>query len=230
MAADRFASLSADELQALLEDRDSSNTKNVILAAKRILMEYCDVKNIVVEELLTKPKEEICCFLINFYAEIRKKDGNLYSRSSMISIRFGLQRYFQSQLKFDIINDSEFKLPNEMSKAVMVQLKKSGKANVQHKDAISKTDMQKLYSSDTLSTLTAQGLQYKVFMDIMYFTCRRGRENLRQMKKTDFVLKQDAQGRRFYQNKAQYETKNHREEDLGDDDNESARIYENTGT
>jgi hypothetical protein len=28
MAADKLASLSADELQALLEDRDSSNTKN----------------------------------------------------------------------------------------------------------------------------------------------------------------------------------------------------------
>jgi hypothetical protein len=39
MTADRFASLSADELQALLEDRDSSNTKNEIGAVKRILLE-----------------------------------------------------------------------------------------------------------------------------------------------------------------------------------------------
>lgn len=52
----------------------------------------------------------------------------------------------------------------------------------------------------------------------MYFTGRHGRENLREMKKGDFVLKQDARGRRFYQKKAQYETKNHRGEDIGNDE------------
>jgi hypothetical protein len=49
MAADKLASLSADELQALLEDRDSSNTKNEIGAVKRILLEYCSVKHRYVE-------------------------------------------------------------------------------------------------------------------------------------------------------------------------------------
>ena len=38
------------------------------------------------------------------------------------------------------------------------------------------------------------------------------------MKKGDFVLKQDAGGRRFYQKKAQYETKNHRVQDIGKDE------------
>ena len=69
MAADRFASLSDEELQALFEDRDSSNTKNVIGAAKIILLEYYGVKHIDVDEMLTKLKKEICCFLITFYAE-----------------------------------------------------------------------------------------------------------------------------------------------------------------
>ena len=46
MAADRFASLSDEELQALFEDRDSSDTKNVIGAAKIILLEYYGVKHI----------------------------------------------------------------------------------------------------------------------------------------------------------------------------------------
>ena len=62
-----------------------------------------------------------------------------------ISSNFFLKRYFQWPIKFDIINDSEFQFSNEMFKAVMVQLKTSGKANIQNKDA----DMPKLYSSDT---------------------------------------------------------------------------------
>lgn len=46
------------------------------------------------------------------------------------------------------------------------------------------------------------------------------------MKKTDFVLRTDGQGRRYYLNVAQYETKNHRGNDINDYDASSARIYE----
>ncbi|XP_061186627.1 uncharacterized protein LOC133194735 isoform X2 [Saccostrea echinata] len=49
------------------------------------------------------------------------------------------------------------------------------------------------------------------------------------MKKTDFVLRTDGQGRRYYLNVAQYETKNHRGSDMNDYDASSARIYEIPG-
>lgn len=49
------------------------------------------------------------------------------------------------------------------------------------------------------------------------------------MKKTDFVLRRDGQGRRYYLNVAQYETKNHRGSDVNDYDAPSARIYEIPG-
>ena len=67
--------------------------------------------------------------------------------------------------------------------------------------------MKKLYTSKTLDINTSQGLQNKVFIDIMFYTCRRGRENLRKMSKADFQLKHDIQGRRYYQDVAKYETK-----------------------
>ena len=90
---------------------------------------------------------------------------------------------------------------------VMTLLKQSGKANVQHKDVITEADMEKLYTSKTLDIATAQGLQYIVFIDIMFYTCRGCRENLRKMSKADFQLKHDIQGRRYYQDVAKYETK-----------------------
>jgi hypothetical protein len=67
--------------------------------------------------------------------------------------------------------------------------------------------MKKLYTSKTLDINTSQGLQNKVFIDIMFYTCRRGRENLRKMSKADFQLKHDIQGHRYYQDVAKYETK-----------------------
>ena len=118
-----------------------------------------------------------------------------------------MQRHIQSLRKFDIINNVAFKLSNEMFKSVMTLLKQSGKANFQQKDVITEADMEKLYTSKTLDITTAQGLQYIVFIDIMFYTCRGGRENLRKMSKADFQLKHDIQGRRYYQDVAKYETK-----------------------
>jgi hypothetical protein len=146
----------------------------------------------------------------------------------MISIRFGLQRFFQ-KIKYDIINEPDFRLSNEMFKAVLTNIKRTGKGTTQHKEVISDADMATLYSSGVLNSNSPQGLQYKVFLDVMFYTCRRGRENLRSMKKTDFVLRTDGHGRRYYLNIAQYETKNHRGSDVNDYDATSARIYEIPG-
>ena len=48
------------------------------------------------------------------------------------------------------------------------------------------------------------------------------------MKVTDFVLKFDGQGRRYFQNVAEYETKK-RESKTNDKDVQSARVYEISG-
>lgn len=111
----------------------------------------------------------------------------------------------------------------------MTQIKRSGKGTVQHKEVISDADIAKLYSSDAVSVDNPQRLQSKVFLDVKLYTCRRGRENLRNMKKSDFIVKTDAQGSCFYANVAKYETKNHRGSDVADDDMSFGRIYEMPG-
>lgn len=64
----------------------------------------------------------------------------------MISTKFGLQRFFQ-KIKYDIINDPDFRLSNEMFKPVLTNIKRTGKDITQHKDVISDADMATLYSS-----------------------------------------------------------------------------------
>lgn len=111
----------------------------------------------------------------------------------------------------------------------MTQIKRSGKGTVQHKEVISDADIAKLDSSDAVSVDNPQRLKSKVFLDVKLYTCRRGRENLRNMKKSDFIVKTDARGRCFYANVAKYETKNHRGSDVADDDMSFGRIYEMPG-
>lgn len=169
----RFAEYSVEELSNILENRDSTNTKNVIKAAEIVLKQYCDAKDKEFQELAEMPVYELDIFLQRFYAEIRQKNGKKYSRSSMISIRFGLQRLLRKLRNVDITNDAEFKTSKEMFQAVLIDLKRCGKGDTKHKDVISEADLQKLYKSDTFSLDRPKTLQNKVFFD-MYYTCRRG--------------------------------------------------------
>ena len=51
----------------------------------------------------------------------------------------------------------------------------------------------------------------------MLFFCRRGRQNLRQLKKDDLEIQTDAKGRRFVVKTTDELTKNHRENDEAED-------------
>jgi hypothetical protein len=65
------------------------------------------------------------------------------------------------------------------------------------KPAIADEDITNLYESGVFNTETPATLQNKVFFEIMFYFCRRGRQNLRELKKDDFDLKVNAQGQRY---------------------------------
>ena len=187
----RFADVSDNELNKLLEDRHSINTKHSTTLAWRVFEAYTQAKNINLD-LLSIEKSELCEILRKFYVEIRKSDGTMYTKSSFRTIRGGLQRkIYESRKDIDIINSPEFVIANEVFAAQCVYLKQIGLAKVQHKLPISQEDVWKLYDSPALSIDSPSTLQQKVFFDMLLFLCRRGNENLRNLKKTDFQLRQD---------------------------------------
>ena len=67
-----------------------------------------------------------------------------------------------------------------------VDLKRQGLAKVEHKPPICEEDLKKLYESTAFGLDDPEKLQNKVFFEVMLYFCRRGRQNLRQLKKTDF--------------------------------------------
>lgn len=80
------------ENEELLEGRNSKTTSNVISMAVKIIRYYLEDKaiNIPVEDLENDSNEKLKSVLKKFYAELRKKNGELYSKSSLMSIRYGL--------------------------------------------------------------------------------------------------------------------------------------------
>ena len=91
--------------------------------------------------------------LRRFYAEARKKDGETYGKKTLLGFRHGIERYlnkpkFSRNLKMS--TDPRFTRSNQMLDAQLVQLKKLGKENSQHKPTLENEDMERLKSSDAL--------------------------------------------------------------------------------
>ena len=96
----RFSRLSAEEIQHLIEGKDSENTRKATKNAVVKFLAYCNevkpeegpVKN---KESLEKiPKNELNELLANFWPNATKKNGDSYKKSALMGIRFGLQTHF----------------------------------------------------------------------------------------------------------------------------------------
>ena len=76
---ERFASKTDVDIESTLADKE---TKNATKQAVRILREYCAEKELPTE-FENINKVELDNLLKHFYANARKKDGTLYSKSTM---------------------------------------------------------------------------------------------------------------------------------------------------
>lgn len=208
MSLSRFARISAEELDVLDGQKDSKNTKRVIRRSVSLFREFlgenCEFEGFTTEELDKS--------LRSFFASIRKTDGSELKKSSLTSIKYGICKYLKDECRIDVCNDNSFSSCRTTFKSKITDLKKKGKGSVDHKDEISSGDLQKLFCSDNIAfdIDTPCGLQKKVWFEIMYFLCRRGQENLREMKKNTFAVAVNAAGRRYVYQTTDEADKNHR--------------------
>ena len=231
----RFSSLSSDEIQLLIEKKDSENTQKSTKNAVATLIAYCN--EISPEESPPKDaeyleklsKEELNELLTAFYPNARKKNGENYKKSALMGLRFGLQRHFLLKKNVDIIGDQEFAKSNQVYEAAIVELKRQGFGNVEHHNAISREDLQKIQLSYNPAVLDPKSLQRFVWFNIMFHLIRRGRENLRLLTKQSFAIKTDGTGRKFVYQAADELDKNHRGHDNADDSPGEGRMYEQDG-
>lgn len=79
-----------------------------------------------------------------------------------------------------------------------------------------------MYSSGSVNSSEPPGVVIQGISGHMFYLCRRGRENLRHMRREDFVLKTDSHDRRFYMNIPKYEWEK-KSSGVGDDDFSSRR-------
>lgn len=112
--AERFALLTEEDLEGILDQRDAANTKKVIKASINICNEYLRAKNcafLEITELDEAETPQVVTTLRKFYGEVRKTDGSFYAKKSMITLLFRLQKHFLKTRKEDIVNKSNTSRP-----------------------------------------------------------------------------------------------------------------------
>ncbi|XP_063747680.1 uncharacterized protein LOC134869730 [Eleginops maclovinus] len=192
------------ELQRAERNRLSENTRLATRYAVRIFREYLSEKA-QSPDFETLDKESLCAVLRSFYAEARSKSGQLYSKSSLISIRSSLNRYLNEPpycRTLDLTKDPELRSANLTLAAVIRRLEEQGAGPVVQKQAITRSDLRKLYDSSVFNTETPFGLLNKVWFETCMYFCTRGRENQRELEEDSFGLAVDEDGRKFVYFKA----------------------------
>ena len=175
----RFAKISEEEEGSkIIDDKDAKETKKQTRVAMNAFNCWLAARNHTLDEQTIAPAE-LDALLYQFYLEVRKQDGKMYSKNGFRGLRHGVQRYFKKKRSIDIIHDADFTRSSMSYAAQCVVMKKNGLAKVEHKEPIIAGDMERLYSCGVFDVSKPKSLQRKVFFELEYYFCRRSMENLR---------------------------------------------------
>ena len=172
--------------------------------------------------------EKLDQVLKDFYSEVLNTDGQLYAKSTFVGIRASISRHLRAppfNKPFSLMADKEFHRSNQMFLGMIQKLKREGLDVTKHHSSISEGDLEKLRSSNVLTTENPKGLLRKVWFDIMLGFGRRGRENQRSFTDKTFAVKLDDRGFKYVEMVVSETTKNHRGGLTDDDFEKSPRIY-----
>ena len=112
--ANRFGTVGEEDIQNLPKNKNAANTHRATNVAYHVFQSYLEEKGFVVDLELVY-LDTLDKILRMFYAEVRRKDGQLYSLNSFRGIRAGIQRKIKETLpEVDIIADKSFNQSNEM--------------------------------------------------------------------------------------------------------------------
>ena len=200
--------MNEDKIDLLLENAIPRNTKNSTKNGLNILNKYLQHRKIAnsVDELMIT---DLPRTFELFYAEVTKNvskptnkksgensnnnnanhspDPERYWNTSMRAMRAAINRYLKDKIQVDIISDERFTKANKIFDAVLKDNKSKGKGSIKHKEPITSEDRERLndYFSKYMIP-SAIILQQLVQFNLMFYLCRRGRENLTHMPKDTF--------------------------------------------
>ncbi|XP_078579137.1 uncharacterized protein LOC144863650 isoform X2 [Branchiostoma floridae x Branchiostoma japonicum] len=133
------------------------------------------------------PPEKLDTALTLFFSNARKRNRELYKWSTFSGIRYGIYRHLLSRVpSLDIMHNRDFAGSQLAFNEKLKMIKEAGKGEINHTPTMTPDDMERLYLSGVMSTDNPQGLQRKVFFELLYFLLKQKRGHvLRDLMKDD---------------------------------------------
>ena len=224
----RYKARTKEEMEIILKNKDKKNTQQATERAVCQLNDFLQLKSMPTVETITK--QDLGSVLSEFYCSVQPQRKDDYCVQSLKCLRAALNRFFRQEKGFDIVKDPPFVRSNEMFKAILVQAKKNG-LGVRHSyEPISEIDLERIaeyFCNDYVTQPNPKKLQQNIIFFIVYFFCRRGRENLYMMTQDTFEVQADHDGKEFIFQAIDEVDKNHGPEDVTKTN--QAKIYATNG-
>ena len=90
----RFSTVSEKEIEESITNRIPINTKKNTTWSHNVWKEWCQERNIE-EPIITMEEKNINKLMSRFVQEVKRKDGNPYPPSTLVSLVSGIQRYLR---------------------------------------------------------------------------------------------------------------------------------------
>lgn len=182
----RFLSKNEEQKQNTLDGRVAPNTKKATQTWMKCLNDYISEKEIA-KSIDDITDDKLPDLLFDFYTEVRSTKNQTYKNTTLRCLRAGINRYIKEKRSINIVEDQRFIKSNEMFKGVQKEGKKIGKGSIKHKEIIESEDMERLRDFFTRYMAPDPAILQKLVMfNIMFYMCRRGRENFAEMTKETF--------------------------------------------
>ena len=228
-----FKTSSKEDIENILEQKDPVNTKKSMKLWMNCFRQYLSAKSKPSPEDILS--DELPETLQLFYAEVQKKGKKTdrqnisddekiafdevegYKNTTMRTIRAAIARFYHETRSLDIISNENFIRANAIFTGIQKINNKKGLGTINRKTPINEHDISQLieyFRVSIIADLNPRNLQNICIFNILYYMCRRGRENLRLMKQYTYAVTFDneAQRKYIYQAVDEYD-KNHNETD-----------------
>ena len=209
-----FKSINSDEKEKILQGKDKASTQRATKSYMDQFKNFLLLKNLPeVDDISPQDLNKILC---DFYSSVRPQKKDDYSVQTLKCLHSGLNRYFRKAKGIEITNDPMFVQANEMFEAVKVNAKKQGRGARKSTPSISAIDLEwiaEYFLHDHVTNPDPKHLQQNILFYIIYFFCRRGRENLYSMTKETFKLVVQPDGTEYYIQDIDEMDKNHGADD-----------------
>lgn len=195
-AEQNASDLSDNEINALVDEVTPSTTKRSTVWGAKVFQKWQEKRQIEVD-LNTVSAEDLAAHLKKFYAEVKKKNGELYTPSALVGIRAAIHRTLSNppyMRNINILSGENFVAANRVFDAKCKIYVARGNPKPKHKPCISNTDMMKLNQYFEGRNEDPTKLQEFIWFSLCYYFGRRGREGWRGCTTASFICEFDEDG------------------------------------